>query len=191
MHHLPLEKYRFEVNTFHIFLQKIKNMKYLKLSIAILAISSLTACNLMSPCGNSKEEFLKNYNAFIENIKEKDLAYDADDWQTYDRDFKQIIEECHGKYKDEMSVSEEVDFWTNALAYYYYRYGTDMISVLNDSSNELSVTISENVDNVIDNPKVVLRKILGKDKMNELDDLFKDLEKDLDKWGKKIEKLLE
>ena len=166
-------------------------MKYLKLSIAILAISSLTACNLMSPCGNSKDDFLKNYNAFIENIKEKDLAYDADEWETYDRDFKQIVEECHEKYKDEMSVSEEVDFWSNALAYYYYRYGTDMISVLNDSSNELSVTISENVNEVIDNPEMVLGKILGKDKMKELEDLFKDLEKDLDKWGKKIEKLLE
>lgn len=166
-------------------------MKYLKLLIAILAITSFTACNLMSPCGNSKEDFLNNYNAFIENIKEKDLAYNADEWEIYDRDFKQIVEECHGKYKDEMTVSEEIDFWTNALAYYYYRYGTDMISVLNDSSNELSVVISENVDEFIDNPKAVLRKLLGKDKMEELDGLLNDIGKDLDKWGKKIEKLLE
>jgi hypothetical protein len=166
-------------------------MKHLQLLILLVAVTSFSACNLMSPCGSSKEEFLTNYNAFIENIKEKDLAYDANEWETYDRDFKEIVEGCHEKYKAEMSISEEVDFWTNALAYYYYRYGTDMISVLSDSSNELSVTISENVDTVIDNPKGVLRKILGKDKKNDLDSLFKDIEKDLDKLGKKIEKFLE
>jgi hypothetical protein len=166
-------------------------MKHLQLLILLVAITSFSACNLISPCGNSKEDFLINYNAFIENIKEKDLAYDADEWETYDRDFKKIVEGCHEKYKAEMSVSEEVDFWTNALAYYYYRYGTDMVTVLNDSSNELSVKISENVDDAIENPKVVLRKILGKDKMNELDDLLNDIGRDFDKWGKKIEKLLE
>jgi hypothetical protein len=90
-----------------------------------------------------------------------------------------------------MSASEEIDFWTNALAYYYYRYGTDMISVLSDSSNELSVTISENVNSAIDNPKVVLKKILGKDKMDELEDLLDSFGKDIGKWGKKLEKLFE
>ncbi|MFT6938156.1 MAG: putative small secreted protein [Saprospiraceae bacterium] len=166
-------------------------MKHLRLLILFVAMTSFTACNLMSPCGNSKEEFLKNYNAFIKNIEEKDLAYDANEWEAYDSDFKQIIEECHEKYKAEMSASEEIDFWTNALAYYYYRYGTDMISVLRDSSNELSVTISENVNSAIDNPKVVLKKILGKDKMDELEDLLDSFGKDIGKWGKKLEKLFE
>ena len=166
-------------------------MKYLSLFILFVAITSFTSCNLISPCGVSKDDFLANYNTFIDNIQEKDLAYDANEWESYDRDFEQMVEECHEKYKEEMSASEEIDFWTNALAYYYYRYGTDMVSILSDSSNELSVTISENVDDVIDNPKVVLKKILGKDKMDELEDLFKDFEKDMEKWGKKLEKLFE
>jgi hypothetical protein len=63
-------------------------MKHLRLLILFVAMTSFTACNLMSPCGNSKEEFLKNYNAFIKNIEEKDLAYDANEWEAYDSDFK-------------------------------------------------------------------------------------------------------
>lgn len=152
---------------------------------------TFTACDLMSPCGANKEEFLANYDQFIQEIKEKDLAYDASEWETHDRKFKKIVEQCYETHKAEMNASEEVEFWTNALAYYYYRYGTDMVAVLNDGSDELSVTISENVEEVIENPMVAIRKILGKEKASELDGLMKDLEKDLNKWSKKIEKLFE
>ena len=38
---------------------------------------------------------------------------------------------------------------------------------------------------------IAIRKILGKEKAGELDGLMKDLEKDLNKWSKKIEKLFE
>lgn len=152
---------------------------------------TFTACDLMSPCGANKEEFLTNYDTFIQEIKEKDLAYDAAEWESHDREFKAIVEDCYKKYEADLSTSEEVEFWTNALAYYYYRYGTDMVAVLNDGSDELSVTISEKVDEVIENPMIAIRKILGKEKAGELDGLMKDLEKDLNKWSKKIEKLFE
>lgn len=166
-------------------------MKHLQILLICLTLVSFTACDFMSPCGASKEEFLMNYNTFIEEIKAKDLAYDAKEWESHDREFKKIVDECYKKYEADLNGKEEVEFWTNALAYYYYRYGTNMIAVLNDSSDELSVTISEKVDEVIENPMVAIRKILGKDKANELDGLMKDLEKDLNKWSKKIEKLFE
>lgn len=166
-------------------------MKHLQFLLIGLTLMTFTACDFLSPCGATKEEFLENYNTFIKEIKEKDLAYDASEWETHDRKFKKIVEECYETHKADMNASEEVEFWTNALTYYYYRYGTDMIAVLNDGSDELSVKISENVEEVIENPMVAIRKILGKDKANELEGLMKDLEKDLNKWSKKFEKLFE
>lgn len=162
-------------------------MKYVQLFTAVLAIITFTACDFMSPCGSSKEEFLTNYDNFIKEIEAEELAHDASAWQSHDREFKQMVEECYKTYEDEMSASEQISFWTNALAYYYHRYGTDMVAVLNNSSDEVSVVISEKVEEVIDNPRKALREILGEGKGLELDDLLNDLEKDLDKWGKKID----
>ena len=166
-------------------------MKHLPLLFIGLTLMTFTSCDFLNPCGANKDEFLVNYNGFIKEIKEKDLAHDASEWGTHDRKFKKMVEECYETHKAEMNASDEVDFWTNALAYYYYRYGTNMIAILNDNSDELSVKIAENVEEFIENPMVVIRKILGKDKTGELDGLMKDLEKDLNKWSKKVEKLFE
>ena len=166
-------------------------MKHLPLLMIGLVLTTLTACNMLSPCGSNKAEFLSNYNTFIEEVKAKDLAHDASEWSSYDRTFKKMVEECYETYKPEMNAGEEVDFWTNALVYYYYHYGTDMIARLDDNSDQLSSKIAENVSNVIDNPLKAIRKVLGKEKTNELEGLMNDLEKDFNKWSKKIDKLLE
>lgn len=165
-------------------------MKYTPI-ILICSIIAFTTCDIINPCGTSKESFLNNYNSLVQEVKEKDLKYDDRAWEHYDRQFKKMVENCYEKYQPDMTATEEVDFWSNALAYYYYRYGTDMVTVLSDSSNELSVTISENVEKAIDNPSVVLRKLLGKEKMKELEGLFDDLEKDLEKWGEKLKNLFD
>lgn len=166
-------------------------MKYLQIFVLFLGITTFTACDFMNPCGSTKEEFLTNYDTFIKEIEQKELAHDASEWTSHDREFKQMVEECYEKYEAEMSVSEQIGFWTNALAYYYQRYGTDMIAVLGDSSDELSVKVSEKAKEVLENPSEVFRKILGDSKGDELDKLLRDFGKDFNKWSKKIENLLE
>ena len=166
-------------------------MKHLPLLIIGLFLMTSTACDMLSPCGSSKEAIMSNYNSFIEEIKSKNLAHDASEWQSHDKKFKKMVEECYETYKPEMTANDEVDFWTNALVYYYYHYGTDMLARLEDNSDELSSKIAENVRNVIDNPFKAIRKVLGKEKTNDLEGLMNNLEKDLNKWSKKIDKLME
>lgn len=166
-------------------------MKHLQLLLIGLTLIAFTACDVLSPCGTSKEEFLKNYNTFVQEIGEKDLSHDASEWETHDREFKKIIEECHKKYKTEMTTTEEAEFWTNALAYYYYRYGANMIAELDDSSNQLSVIISKNVEQVLENPMVALTKVVGEEKAKEIENLMNDIKVDINKWTKKLEKIFE
>ena len=166
-------------------------MKHTQLLLIGFLLTTFTACDLYNICGSTKEEFLGNYTTFIQEVGEQKLDHDAAEWEKNDRKFKEMINGCYKKYEEEMTATEEVEFWTNALAYYYYRYGTGMIAVLDDSSNALSVTVSEKINEVVDNPMMIIRKFLGKDKANEVDGLMNELEKDLNKWAKKLENLFE
>lgn len=166
-------------------------MKHLQVLLLGLSLTAFTACDLYNICGSTKEEFLTNYSTFIEEIGEQKLEHDAAEWEKSDRKFKEMVNGCYKKYEAEMTAAEEVEFWTNALAYYYYRYGTNMVAVLSDGSDDLSVTVSKKVKEVLDNPMVIMRNFLGKDKSNEVDDLMDELESDLNKWSKKLEQLFE
>jgi hypothetical protein len=151
----------------------------------------LSSCELLNPCGSSKADFLTNYELLIADAKALQGTTAASDWKTNDDKFAGMIEGCYDKYAAEMTAGEEVTFWTDALTYYYYRHGSDMLTFLQDKNDVVSQKILENSNRVLDDPNILLRKMLGEDRVNGFKDLFKGMEKDLEKWGDKVEKILE
>jgi hypothetical protein len=164
----------------------MKLTNFLFIAIGLIVLS---ACDTILPCGSSKEDFLEKYETFVTQVSEEDLNANADEWEQHDREFKQMVEKCHEMY--ELTATEEIEFWGNTMIYYSNRYGSDVMSVLNDNSNELSVEISENLEEFFEDPNQVMEKIFGAEKSDDLKKLFKEATKDMEKWGKKLEKIFE
>jgi len=164
-------------------------MKFTNLLFVAIGLIIFSSCDTILPCGNSKEDFLEKYETFVEQVEEENLATNSDEWEQHDREFKQMVEKCYEMY--DLSLTEEVEFWANAMVYYSNRYGSEAMSALNDESNDISVEISENLEEVFDDPEAMMDKIFGAEKSDDLKDLFKEATKDMEKWGKKLEKIFE
>jgi hypothetical protein len=168
---------------------KTKKMKLVNLLFIAIGLIVLSACDTILPCGSSKEDFLEKYETFISQVGEQNLSANSDEWEQHDREFKQMVESCHEMY--ELTMTEEVEFWGNAMIYYSNRYGSEMLTVLNDESNGVSVEISENLEEFFDDPEAMMNKIFGEEKSKNLKKLFKEATKDVEKWSKKLEKIFE
>lgn len=164
-------------------------MKLTNFLFVAIGLIVLSACNTISPCGNSKEDFLEKYETFVTQVSEENLGTNANEWEQHDREFKQMVEKCHEIY--ELTATEEIEFWANTMIYYSNRYGAEVMSVLNDDSNKLSVEISENLETFFDNPDQMMEKMFGAEKSGDLKKLFKEATKDMEKWGEKLEKIFE
>jgi len=101
--------------------------------IFIIALA-LQSCSL-DPCGDSKDDFLANYNGLLEKVKTENLSFSDGGWTDYDDQFQIMIESCYENYEAELSAKELSNFWTNAIEYYYKRYGVGFVKELKNKNN--------------------------------------------------------
>ncbi len=96
-------------------------MKFLSL-LLLFCVLAFASCS-SDPCGSSKDAFVKNYTAFYEKIKTNHKTMQAADWEKEDLVMRKMIKECSPKYKADLSLGEQKDFWIGAIRYYNARYG--------------------------------------------------------------------
>ena len=105
------------------------------------------SCGLLeNPCGDTKEEFLENFDTFIKTIGEANLKRDAPEWTAHDAKFERLIKECYQLHEEELGTFKKAEFWTDAGKYYMYRHGGEAVKVLLDKDNPISKLILENLD---------------------------------------------
>ena len=123
----------------------MKNLFYGFCLLSILFFNH--SCGLLdNPCGDTKEEFLDNYNTFLQKISEANLERDASEWIAHDAKFEKLIKECYKEHEDELGTFKKIEFWKNAGKYYVYRYGGDAATMLLDKDNPVSQLIVSNLD---------------------------------------------
>lgn len=91
--------------------------------LALLSLSILLSSCSSNPCGSNKDAFVKNYTAFFEKIKANHKTMKDSDWEKEDLKIRQMIKECVPKYKAELGVTEQKDFWIGTIRYFNARYG--------------------------------------------------------------------
>ncbi len=64
---------------------------------------------LLSSCNYSltKEQYLSNYNLFVDDVKQHYSQYDESKWKEKDKEFKKFNEELYSKFKNQLTSSEE------------------------------------------------------------------------------------
>lgn len=103
-------------------------MRFLFLSLFALW---LTACG--DGCPSTKEQFLQEYYAFIDETKQQPPTNDAD-WQVRDDRLHQFIKVCYPQFKGELAASEQLQFWWSGLTYFYARYGKQVVDMVTNDA---------------------------------------------------------
>ncbi len=126
---------------------------YLFASLLAL-LGGMQSCSL-DPCGASKDIFLERYNAFMVEVKAAELNVSDEGWQAYDEQFKTFVEVCYEGFESEMSGREKRRFWTQAMRYYYNRYGKSLGKELFEKENS-----SGSLQEIWDDSKGALEELL-------------------------------
>lgn len=106
-----------------------KNYKLLNfysfILIVCLFLFLLLSCK--NNCPQNVDEFKFKMKELIEDVnKTKRLKTDYD-WDLIDKKIRTTVFECHPKFVNQLSQSEEIFFWENVLGYIYVRYGADLL----------------------------------------------------------------
>ncbi|MEL6924464.1 MAG: hypothetical protein AAFO94_10490 [Bacteroidota bacterium] len=166
----------------------MKNLPALSI-IGLYLMMLLSSCDMLLPCGTSKDAFLENYNQLTDQASENGDDFTEAQWEASDERFRKMVEECYDQWEEEMSFREQRKFWGRSLKYYFQRHGNRVANELMDEDNSLSTKIREEMEAVWGDSDMVLNdllKDLGGDEMN---DLLKDIGKDIEKWGERLEEI--
>ncbi|MCP4439805.1 MAG: hypothetical protein GY810_12750 [Aureispira sp.] len=150
--------------------------KYCLQVLLLISLLSFYACS--SPCGSNKDQFMENFNAFMEDMKAQELEKGSSKWQSYDNKLRTFIKECYPTHKAKLSLSQQKDFWIGTVGYFYARYGVGMLSRLGnmgDDLDELWTEVKTNLAELNIGVKDAIKTI--SDKWGVLQDIGKDLKK--------------
>lgn len=84
----------------------------LKFLVLISMLAFITGC-----APQSKEAYMDDYEAFIEEVQEDHKAYSDDDWQEKDEQFKQYAEDWAKKFEEELTLTDQLKVAKHAITY--------------------------------------------------------------------------
>lgn len=137
-----------------------QNKSFLTLFFLFIFFICFSSCK---PVIDSKDSYLKEYKAFIEEIKENKNEYSEEDWKKKDEEFTTFSEELYDKYQEELSFMEQA-----RIAKYALQYGsTRGLKAINNAIE------GEEIEDAIEE----FTNIFDEDILNELDVVINDLKK--------------
>jgi len=120
---------------------------------------------------------ITNYDKFIKDVEDHHEQLEESDWADIDTEFKNYVEGCYQKFKEDMSASEKLNFWKQSLSYGIFRgsssgsFKLDLDIDYEQELNELSAQGRQELENFL------------------RDELKPDLDKTIDGVVKEVEKL--
>ncbi|MEZ4826657.1 MAG: DUF6565 domain-containing protein [Bacteroidia bacterium] len=172
-------------------------------------ITFFAAIVLFSGCTYNKTTYLKDYDSFMEEVKEDHKSFSARDWEKKNEQFRVMVEEEYPEFEPEMTQEEKVKFWTQAFVFQFYQHKDKVFDELENNKEVYSEMMEKNAEfiNTLseDFSKDILPEIektlpefkkLGKDLMDRLEDKgtldkMKDNFEELGKQMKEINEKLE
>lgn len=121
---------------------------------AFILTSSFTSCLNLS-C-TSKSKFVQSYNSFIKDVEK--LDEEGKNLETTDKEFDSYSKECYTKFREEMTLKERKDFWSNTLKYYVMRYG-NLGDAMDDAESRFSAVASEDFNDFINSSGQEIKKL--------------------------------
>lgn len=133
------------------------------LFFTVAGLAFLASCAQPPACGGTKEAFLKDYFALIEEATEAKLPVSDKGWKPYDERFRAYVEECYSLYEAEMSGKERRLFWSRSVKYYARRYGGGAIQELEQKKDRTAEKVKKEVEKIWENAGEALKEARGKE----------------------------
>lgn len=145
------------------------------ISLSVLFFTLFAACEMRS-CPETKDAFLDEFHDQIKIVRSARLPEDSPRWSDYDPYFEHAIETCYPRYEPEMSGRERRKFWRKATTFYVDRHGKSAAKTfIKDQKKRFHE----------------LKRDAVKTSEKELDEIFEDLNEDLEKLEGNINQWLE
>ena len=89
-------------------------MAFLKRTPFLLMLLSvlLVACGPMS-----KQQFMNDYDRFMQDVKEDYRDYDESDWEKRNEELNAFLEENYSEFEEEMTSEEKAKIWAKVVAW--------------------------------------------------------------------------
>lgn len=97
---------------------------------------------LMVACAPStKQDYLEEYKAFIEEVSENASSYSESDWADKTSEFEKFSGEWYEKFKDELSLGEQMQLTAYAASFGYHKSNVD--DLVNDIVDDVKEGLNE------------------------------------------------
>ena len=157
-----------------------------KIAVCVIAVS-LTAC-----APTNKESYMKNFDDFISEISNSYKLYTDTDWSKQAEKYDKLSTEWYEKFKNELSVKDEIAIKANQAKWYYYRNLNTVTGAIKQLFESLDIKgMKEQVQYYIDNDmQSDLQKFYedaqkaGKDAKNAVAEILEELGVKIDELSK-------
>ncbi|MEZ4775699.1 MAG: hypothetical protein R3D00_21135 [Bacteroidia bacterium] len=161
---------------------------------------------LISCASYNKTTYLKEYDSFMEDVKEDYTSYDKKDWKEKNEEFRILVEEQYPEFEEDMSREEKVKFWTQAFTYQVYQHKDRVFDELDKNKEVYSELMEKNAEFINtfseDFTKDILPELektlpefqkLGKDFLERMEDkgTLDKMKNNLEEFGKQMKELNE
>lgn len=97
---------------------------------------------LMVACAPStKQDYLEEYKAFIEEVSENASSYSESDWEDKTAEFEKFSKEWYEKFKEELSLGEQMQVTAYAASFGYHKSNVD--DLVNDIVDDVKEGLNE------------------------------------------------
>ena len=147
------------------------------------------------PCGNDKDDFLEKFDDLVDRVEKINYDTKHKDWETYNDEFKHMIEECYKLHEDDMRSREERRFAKKTTLYYVKTF-TGQVN-LEEQAAEFGRLLDDNMAEFSEGINGFIKELNLDIDLNEaeLEEMISEFGDDIEslgkKWGKKLEKIIE
>lgn len=158
---------------------------WLLLAVPAVALS-LFQCTAIQ-CGANASQFVEQYDEFVTEMMDTDMRITDTRWKIYDDRLESYIVDCYRRFEEELTYSDKQAVVMGAIRYYYKRYGSHMISELQNEENPTSVALKEAMAEIWEKPDEIFRQLTGDDWEQMIDEFLNDLEQ----WKNSLQEIIE
>ena len=143
-----------------------------------LALSSCAPMN--------KDQFMNQFNAFMEEVEENHDDYSDDDWKEKNEKLEVMLDEWYPQYEEEMSSKELSTVWSKTVSYMMYQSGDQIADFWKENGENIREQMRKNADQLSDDAKELFQDALpelrkaGRDLLDNLIEGAKELQKELE-----------
>jgi len=146
--------------------------------LVLFSLLVLYSCNMN--CLN-KEAFINGYNTFSTDVKEHYQEIGPSQWADIDKEFKEYVEICYPKFKEEMSINERIDFWKHTISYGFYRGDQDGSFKL-----DVALDYETEINELSEQARIEIEQFIRKEIKPELENVIDDILDEVESFGEKV-----